>query len=130
MRTVDELVAAGVGRSTVSARCRRGVWTRLLPGVVATGVVDARVLSQAVLRWQPRAVLSHRTAAWLWDLLEAPEVIEATVPRSANVRAPEWLVLHRRRLDPSSVTRRSGLAVVTRERAVLELCRRPRRRSG
>jgi very-short-patch-repair endonuclease len=120
VHTVAQLVAAGVARSTISRRCRSGRWTRLLPGVVATGEVGTLELCRAVVLWQPRVVLSHRTAAWLWDLVEPPSTIEATVPRTANVRCPEWLALHRRRLAPALVTVRRGLPVVTVERTVLD----------
>lgn len=120
VHTVAELVAGGVARSTISYRCRNGRWSWLLPGVVATGEVDALMLCRALLAWQPAAVLSHRTAAWLWDLYEQPDVVEATVPRTANVRGPAWLTLYRRQLGPASVTVRRGLAVTTRERSVLD----------
>lgn len=42
------------------------------------------------------------------------------MPRTANVRGPEWLKLYRRQLGSASVTVRRGLAVITRERAVLD----------
>ncbi len=120
MYTVAELVAGGVLRSTVNHRCRSGRWTRLLPGVVATGHPGYLARCCAVTTWQPRAVLSHRTAAWVWGLCDEPEVVEATVPRTANVRAPEWVALHRRRMVDEGVATARGLAVVTPGRALFD----------
>lgn len=117
---VSALVAAGVPASTVSRRCRTGRWTRLLPGVVATGEVGFAQRCTALELWQPAAVLSHRSAAHLWGFHELPDVLEATVPRTANVRTPAWLVLHRRLLPTGSVTTHRGRRVVTPERAVLD----------
>lgn len=117
---VAELVAAGTPRSTVHARCRSGRWTRLLPGIVAMGEVHFGTLCRAVQLWQPKAVFSHRTAAHLLGFADEPETVEATVPRTANVRTPEWLVLHRRILPSGSVTLRHGWPVVTPDRAVLD----------
>lgn len=117
---VSGLVAAGVSRSTVHARCRAGRWSRLLPGIVATGEVRFDTLCHAVQLWQPSAVFSHRTAAHLWGFADEPAAVEATVPRTANARTPGWLVLHRRVLPIGSVTQRAGWPVVTPDRAVLD----------
>ena len=118
--TTARLVELGLSRSTVDRRCRSGQWQRVLPGVVVAGTPGFEQRCAAVALWSPRAVLSHRSAAHLWGLGEEPDLVEATVPRTANVRSPKWLTLHRRLLEPGAVVEHRGLRVVTRDRAVLD----------
>lgn len=121
IRTLSELRDAGIPASTVHTRARRGQYTRLLPQVYALREPSLLARCYAVTRWQPAAVLSHHTAAWLWHLGDEPAVVEATVPRAVSVRAPSWLRLHRRQLQPSWVTDSYAMAVVTPERALLDV---------
>ncbi|TSD95113.1 DUF559 domain-containing protein [Skermania sp. ID1734] len=120
--TRKELLSRGLSASAISRRCRSGEFTRLLPRVYATSEVTTLVKCFAVTLWQPDAVLSHRTAAWLWRMCAEPAVVEATVPthRSIARRAPEWLRIHRRALSTAVVTEARGMAVVTPERALLD----------
>ncbi|AYJ48454.1 type IV toxin-antitoxin system AbiEi family antitoxin domain-containing protein [Rhodococcus sp. P1Y] len=95
--TRAQLAAAGVARSGLTRRVRAGTLVRLLPGVYSDpepSMIDRWV---ALTLWREDAVLSHATAAYLWDLLpDAPPTVDATVPRAARPEAPEWLTLHRR----------------------------------
>jgi hypothetical protein len=63
-------------------------------------------------------VLRHRTAAWVWNMLPAPTVIEATVPAHVSVRPPSWL-LYRRAVAKENVTSAWAMPVVDPERAML-----------
>lgn len=119
--TLRELEVAGVPRDTVFARARSGRYQRLLPGVYAVEEPTPLTWPCAVTRWKPSAVLSHRTAAWLWGLGEQPAVVEATVGATTSVRGPAEVRLHRRRLEPREVTSYRGMATVTPERALLDL---------
>ena len=118
--TRASLAAAGVPESTTRDRVRRGSWQRVLPGVVAARPLDGRGRCRAVTLWRPDAVLSHRTAAWLWGLHPEPDVVEATVPRRVSLRSPDWVLLHRRDLRPTDRSTAWGLPAVTIERAVLD----------
>lgn len=121
IRTLAELAAEGVPPSTVRNRVRTGRYRRVLPGVIATAEPDLLALCYAATRWQPRAVLSHQTAAWLWGMAPAPELVEATVPRQVSVRPPEWLRLHRRALRPGWVTTYRTMVILTPERALVDV---------
>jgi hypothetical protein len=67
----------------------------------------------AVLACGAHAVLSHRTAAALWELLPAPDVIEVTTTDSGG-RRRRGVVIHRRPTLPArDVTTRQGIPVTT-----------------
>ncbi|RVW05799.1 DUF559 domain-containing protein [Rhodococcus xishaensis] len=120
IHTFDELIAAGVPRSTIGSRCRRGHYRRVLPRTYAVTEPTALALCHAVTRWQPRAVLSHRTAAWLHGWIGEPNVVEATVPTPVRVRTPKWLVLHRRNLDDAQVRECWSLPTVSTAQTLVD----------
>jgi very-short-patch-repair endonuclease len=67
----------------------------------------------AVLRCGPDAVLSHATAASLWEIIAARlGRIELSVPPAVTRRIPS-LVVHRRSLSAAEVTVRRGIPVTT-----------------
>lgn len=77
----------------------------------------------AVLAGGPGAVLSHRDAAALWELLLPPRraLIDVTTPQRSRKRI-DGVDLHRtRQLSLSSVTRRRGIPVTTVARTLLDL---------
>lgn len=88
--TRRQLLEHGVPAPTVDAAVRRrhllpaarGVYR--VPG--APDTPDVRLLAQ-VLSAGPGAVLSHHSAAWLWDLLPAPERHHLSVPRGRRPRS-------------------------------------------
>ena len=120
IRTREKLLAEGIAASTIDNRCRRGTYHRLLPAVYC--ITDPTPLARcaAVLAWEPRAVLSHRTAAWLWQMWPVPDVLEATVPRDLARRSPPGLRLYRRRLDALDVTEAWDLPAVGPEQALVD----------
>ncbi|MFD4181014.1 DUF559 domain-containing protein [Rhodococcus sp. NPDC058514] len=120
VRTRDELLDAGVASSTIHDRCRSGRYTRLLPGIYCITETTPHALCSAVLLWQPTAVLSHRTAAWIWNMLPAPTTIEASVPSPVSVRPPSWLRLYRRAVSAENVTTAWAMPTVDPERAMLD----------
>jgi len=114
IHTRTELLGQGIGASTIDDRCRRGIYSRLLPGVYSIGTPDGLDRCRAIAAWCPPAVLSHRTAAWLHGMAtDAPAPFEATVPRSVVRRTPEWLTLYRCELAPEAVCEVQGLAVTS-----------------
>lgn len=120
VRTFKQLIDAGVPRSTISARCSRGQYHRLLPSVYALGEPDAHIRCCAVTLWQPLAVVSHRTAGWLHGWFEEPGLIEATVPTRVRVRTPDWLKLYRRDLGPESMSSVRSVPTVTSAQALFD----------
>ncbi|WP_258194932.1 DUF559 domain-containing protein [Rhodococcus sp. OK519] len=115
IHTRSELVAAGIPPSTVTSRYRR-----ILPRVYATGEPTTLALCYAVTQWQPPAVLSHRTAAWLHGWIDEPKILDATVPPDVRARAPEWIRIHRRGIDPRHITESWSLPVVSRAQTVVD----------
>ncbi|AYF75135.1 DUF559 domain-containing protein [Nocardia yunnanensis] len=114
IRTRGELLAEGIPASTINYRCRSGTYIRLLPGTICLGPPTGLDRCHAVVAWQPSAVLSHRTAAWLHGFLpEEPVCVEATIPKSAARATPPWLHLHRRQLRPDWIDERYDLPVTT-----------------
>jgi hypothetical protein len=101
--TRSQALAAGLTDQVIATHLRLGRWQRLYPGVYATfsGVPGAGCfLWAAVLRAGPRAVLSHQTAAALWDLSgPATAAIHVTVPRGSPLaRAPRLIVHYSQRV--------------------------------
>lgn len=88
--------------------------------IYAEGEVTVRTRCEAVTAWLPSAVLSHRTAAWLWNLLPEPVIIEATVPLAEFRRTPTWLHLYRRDLRPDWVGEVWDLPVTKPGRTILD----------
>ncbi len=120
-----QLLAAGITAGEITARLERRRLHRLHRGVYLVGhAVPPRYALEtaALLACGARAVLSHRTAAALWDLLPYPatERVCVTVPPGRGATRPN-LEIHRVALDPRDVRRHHGLAVTSPPRTVLDL---------
>lgn len=99
----QQLLHAGISRTTITSRVKRGIWRRLQPGVYGafTGTVpwEARLWA-ALLYAGPGALLSHETAAELLGLTDRRSpVIQLTVPARRRVRPREGLAIHRSTVD-------------------------------
>jgi very-short-patch-repair endonuclease len=84
---------------------RRGVYAVGRPQLTRHGRWMAAVLSCG-----PEAVLSHRSAAALWELAAEGDAIEISVPARVRRRGP-GLVVHRRDLPLETPTRHCGIPV-------------------
>lgn len=73
----------------------------------------------AVLASGDGAVLSHRSAAALWDIRPATGRIEVTTPRTRDAR--KGLLLHRAVLPQDEVTTHDGIPTTTPARTQLDL---------
>lgn len=87
--TVGQAVSAGMAAKAVRAQVRAGRWQVMRRGVYAafTGRPSrlAELWSAVLLADPDRGVLSHLTAAELWNLLDGPSpVIHVTVPHNSN----------------------------------------------
>ncbi len=107
--TRAELLERGTRPSTL---------TRVLPTIYADCEPTYLDRCTAVTLWKPEAVLSHSTAAWMWGLVPEPPCVVATIAHNGQVRAPEWVKLHRRIVERST---RPGLPLVTAEQAMLDV---------
>ncbi len=121
----------GLSAAEARADVNTGRWQRIFPGAYATftGPIGfhSRVWA-ALLYAGRRAAASHRTALWLWRLVdEAPTVIDGVVPESRRVLRQPGLRVHRRRAldqpDISSLIHPSAQPNRLRvEEAVLDHC--------
>jgi len=124
--TWRQLLAVGLGRGAIEHRNRSGRLHRLHRGVYAVG---HRRLSRegrwmaAVLALGEGAVLSHRSAAALWDLRpSAAGKIDVTVPARTGRARRSGVRVHRSSALPASeVTRHDTIAVTTVARTLLDL---------
>jgi very-short-patch-repair endonuclease len=125
--TRAQLLAQGFSTTKIGRWLANGRLVALHTGVYAVGHA---ALSQrgrwfaATVASGPRAVLSHGSAAALWELRGSqPQLIHVTVPGTGGHDAPRGVRLHRyRSLNPSAdVTVRDGIPVTTVERTLLDL---------
>jgi predicted transcriptional regulator of viral defense system len=121
-----QLTALGLDVGAIKYRLAHGRLHRLHAGVYAVG--HARVTAHgrwmaAMLACGPGAVLSHHSAAALWELLPRSDTgprAEATAP--THRRGRRGLVIHfARRLDRRDRTTRHGIPVTTVPRTLLDL---------
>lgn len=114
--TRAQLRVSGQSDSTISRN-----YHRVLPRIYSIEEPSPISRCYAVTVWQPGALLSHRTAAWLYGWIDHTDTIDATVPSSHHhARTPPWLTLHRRALRRQEATECQSLPVVTRERALID----------
>ncbi|MGC0365571.1 very-short-patch-repair endonuclease [Rhodococcus sp. 27YEA15] len=120
IHTRTQLLAQGMSGSSISRAVRSGRLIRILPSIYSTTEPDYFDLCSALVLWKPDAILSHSTGAWLWGLLPQPQsIVEATVPRTAQIRGPDWVVLHRRE-TPATSHLSHGLPVVPIEQCFVD----------
>jgi len=117
-----QLLALGATRHVIEQRIRAGVLHRVHAGVYSVG---HRTLTQegrwlaAVLASGDGAVLSHASAAGLWELAEDRGVPHTTTPSGSRTR--RGLRIHHCALQPDEVTVRNGIPVTTPARTLLDL---------
>ena len=121
--TRAQLAAAGFGRGAIEHRLavgrlhliHRGVYSVGHPRLTREGTWLAGVLAAG-----KGAVLSHRSAAALWQLLlPSPTAVEVTVPIS---RSPgPGIMAHESPLAADEIAERKGIPVTTVPRTLLDL---------
>lgn len=123
-----QLLAAGLCASTVDAAVRRGHLVPTargvyrLPGVPETA--EVRLLARALSAGNG-AMFSHRTAAWLWNLLDAPDRHELSVPRGRRPRSTGMRVHESTDLDLAIPGFVRGLPVTGVGRTILDCAADP-----
>jgi very-short-patch-repair endonuclease len=119
--SLTQLDWAGLSHAAIRRRVQAGRLHRLFRGVYAVGHTElsreGRWLA-AVLACGKGAVLSHESAAHLWNLSpRSPSVSHVTVPSRNGRRKREGIRLHYRiDLGPREVTSRRNIPVTTPER--------------
>jgi very-short-patch-repair endonuclease len=124
--TREQLMESGLRTRGISDWVRSGRLVRLHRGVYAYGHDRLRVEGRwlaAVLACGPGAVLSHGSAAQLWELRQSnAALIDVTVPSRAGRIRRRGIRVHRSgRLAREEVTTRSGIPVTTVARTLLDL---------
>ena len=124
--TVAQLRACGLGPGAIKHRVAARRLQKLWRGVYSFGhrelTREGRFIA-AVLACGLGAVLSHRTAAALWELLgTAQEAIDVTVATRAGRQKRAGIRLHCvRRLDSQDVTELHGIPITTPARTLIDL---------
>ncbi len=94
---IDAGLTSGVARREIVARR----WRRLHDGVYVTftgPVPDQAQIWAAVLRAGPGAAASHRTALWLWGVIDKrPDITEVAIPHHRRAEGETDLRLYRMR---------------------------------
>lgn len=98
-----QLLGAGVSRTVIDSKVRRGPWQPIYPGTYGAfrGAVswEARLWA-AVLYAGPGALLTHETAAEILGLTDRRcPVIKVTIPASRRVRPPRGVAIRRSTFD-------------------------------
>jgi hypothetical protein len=117
-----QLVALGLSRESIQRRVRAGRLHRIHQGVYAVGhkrLTQRGRWMAAVLAGGNRAVLSHRTAAALRQLLPQRDEIHVTTPR--DLRNRDGIRFHSQSLQLDEVTEHDGIPVTTVARTLLDL---------
>jgi very-short-patch-repair endonuclease len=126
--TYAQLIAAGLSSSGIDRRIRAGRLHRVYRGVYAVGHAGLSIEGEwvaAVFACGDGAVLSHRSAAQLWRMLEpARGQIDVTIPTASGRRRRKGIRVHRSPSMPGAdTTREDGIAVTTPARTLEDLKR-------
>ncbi len=120
-----QLRAAGFRSSAIGRLISKGVLVPVLPRVHAFGggPLEPTARELAVILWLGHdAVISHRSAAWIWGL--APDLgsqVQATII-GRDARRHEGVTTHRvAELDSRDVRLRDGLPVTSPARTLIDL---------
>jgi hypothetical protein len=137
--SMRQLAGLGYAKSTVIDWRETGRLRRVHRGVYSVGHHDltwegqcmAAVLAAAparVARGHQPIVASHRSAAWLWDVLRyRPQTIEVTAPKPRRSRRPYLVHTAVLRRDERAV--REGIPVTSPARTYLDLAATERGRT-
>lgn len=123
--TRAQLAQDGVAGHRVDYRLRTGLLTRIHRGVYRVGPATTPLMREmaAVLACGPDAVLSHGSAAGLWEIAPRrppPEPVHVSVPRR-NRRPGPGVRAHFAQIDADERTQRVGIPVTGVPRTLLDL---------
>jgi uncharacterized protein YjiS (DUF1127 family) len=122
--TASQLLDLGLERHDIAHAAERGRLHRLHQGVYLVGHTAMAPLARehaALLACGAAGVLSHRTAAALWQLLPAGPVVDVTVV-GRHVRRRRGVRLHRvDAIDLADIGSRHGLKITSPARTLVDL---------
>jgi predicted transcriptional regulator of viral defense system len=126
--THAQLLDTGFTRHAIAHRLRKGRLHRIWRGVYAVGRPELSALGRymaAVLSCGPSAVLSHDSAAALWELRrQRRREVDVSMPSPLHPRRP-GIVIHRRTgLTARGVTVHRGIPVTTPVCTLVDLATR------
>jgi very-short-patch-repair endonuclease len=124
--TREQLIERGMGTRGISDWVRDGRLHRLHRSIYAYGHDRLRIEGRwlgAVLACGPGAVLSHRSAALLWEIRQSGSgLVDVTVPSQNGRRERAGIRIHRSaRLGAEQVTAQRAIPVTTLARTLLDL---------
>src|SRR5690242_4326047 len=123
--TRAQLFELGVGARVIERRLERGRWQRLHNGVYLIGPAPPTLSARAraaAFACGDGAVVSHCTAAQLWDLLNAGASDVHVTVCGRNPGPRRGIRTHRvRRLPEEEVTIRHGIPLTTPARTICDL---------
>jgi predicted transcriptional regulator of viral defense system len=117
-----QLKALGLSRQSIDHRVRNGRLHRIHRGVYAVGhkrLTQRGRWMAAVLAGGDGAVLSHRSAAALWQLLPARRRIHVSTPKDLHNR--DGIQFHSQSMQLDEVTTHDGIPVTTVARTLLDI---------
>lgn len=124
--TRGQLLAAGLSASAIQRRTAAGRFSTLHRGVYGTTSFlpsDAR-LTAAFLACGAGSVISHRSAAELWEILPSTTgEVDVALP-GATHRCLHGIRIHRVRLGPAEATTRRGIPTTTPARTLVDIAAR------
>ncbi len=120
-----QLLALGFNSREIEHRVGRGRLHLVMRGVYAVGwprLTRERRWMAATLACGERAMLSHRSAAALWEIgTERPEAVDVSVVRRAELKRPGLRVRGRPSLGAEDVMSRDGIPVTSPARTLTDL---------
>lgn len=123
--TLDQGLACGFARSTITTRARRGAYEAIYPRVYGmAGSEDSwrRQALAAVLSTGATSAASHRTAAHLWGLTSRlPEEIEIVTVRHRRRDRGDFTVHESKDLVASDIVTVDGIPTTSAVRTVVDL---------
>jgi very-short-patch-repair endonuclease len=121
----EQLLALGCSRRVIAHWVNRGRLHVRFPGVYSVISGELPPLGEeqaALLACGEHAYLSHRSAAFIWGLLQTPPAVAEVSVVGRYRRSSKAIRVHRiRAIDRREVQQHEGLWVSTPARAVLEL---------
>ncbi len=125
--TFRQVLDCGLSQSGIQRRVRAGRLHRIHRGVYAVGHPGLGLPGTwmaAVLAGGAGALLSHRSAAYLWRILKPiPGPAHITVPPTGGRARRKGLVIHRAILLPSQTHAKAGIPVTSPARTLWDLRR-------